>query len=113
MDFLKVLIEFLIENSDATNNGVYMNGICNSMASSNLQENKPMSLFQCRIKLFNQWSKCWSTEFRTKLIEKINDLDPEFGLKLNQELEEMFKQDNAESRENFNGNGHVEELQLI
>lgn len=105
-----------------------MNGICNL----SLEETKPMTLFQCRMKLFKEWTQKWNGELRTKLIDRINDLDSDFGLfftlstffniknltvlyisglKLNQELEDIFKQDNIEPQENFE-NGHLEDIAI-
>lgn len=107
-DFLPILVEYLIRTS-SSNQTVYLNGIVNSMASSSCLD-KPMSLFQCRvrqlliyrnqcliirvyfqIKLFKEWSPNWSPDLRSRLVDKINELDSDFGLKLNQELEEVLK----------------------
>lgn len=41
--------------------------------------------------MFKDWTKNWSGDMRTKLIDKINELDSDFALKVNQELEEMLK----------------------
>ena len=48
------------------------------------------------MKLFKQWTKKWDDDLRSKLIDKINDIDSEFAEKLNLELEEMLKNDHAE-----------------
>ncbi|XP_068619226.1 uncharacterized protein C14orf119 [Battus philenor] len=49
-------------------------------------QDKPVSLFQCRIKLFNEWYPTWSEEERERLAKKISDLDPEFSGKLQEEI---------------------------
>ncbi|CAH2045485.1 unnamed protein product, partial [Iphiclides podalirius] len=50
---------------------------------SNLScQDKPVSLFQCRVKLFNEWFPSWSDEEKGRLIKKISELDPEFSKKL-------------------------------
>lgn len=41
--------------------------------------------------MFKDWTKNWTGDMRTKLIDKINELDSDFALKVNQELEEMLK----------------------
>ncbi|CAO1436304.1 unnamed protein product [Diamesa hyperborea] len=87
IDFLPIIVQWLLKPNEPTN-PIIMNGLTNSMASSSI---KPMSLFQCRIKLFKDWTKNWSGDMRTKLIDKINELDSDFALKVNQELEEMLK----------------------
>lgn len=46
-DFLPILVEYLTKN----NPSIYMNGVLSSMANSTCND-KPMSLFQCRVSLF-------------------------------------------------------------
>ncbi|CAB3245937.1 unnamed protein product [Arctia plantaginis] len=43
---------------------------------------KPVSLFQCRIKLFNEWFPTWAEEEQDRLIKGVSEQDPEFGAKL-------------------------------
>lgn len=43
------------------------------------------------MKLFKEWTPKWSDQLRSRLIDKLNEIDSEFGLKLNQELEEALK----------------------
>nr|XP_021194276.2 uncharacterized protein C14orf119 isoform X1 [Helicoverpa armigera] len=45
-------------------------------------DDKPVSLFQCRIKLFNTWFPFWSVEDQDRLIKSVSETDPEFGQKL-------------------------------
>ncbi|XP_026760588.2 uncharacterized protein C14orf119 isoform X2 [Galleria mellonella] len=45
-------------------------------------QDKPVSLFQCRIKLFNEWYPTWAEEEQDRLIKGVSDMDPEFGVKL-------------------------------
>ncbi|XP_013135614.1 PREDICTED: uncharacterized protein C14orf119 [Papilio polytes] len=50
---------------------------------SNLScQDKPVSLFQCRIKLFNEWYPTWTEEERERLVNKISEIDAEFSMKL-------------------------------
>lgn len=48
-DFLPILVEYLTK--DGT--GHYMNGVVNSLASATCTD-KPMSLFQCRVRVLHQ-----------------------------------------------------------
>lgn len=48
-DFLPILVEYLTKDGPAH----YMNGIVNSLAAATC-EDKPMSLFQCRVS-FKSW----------------------------------------------------------
>lgn len=43
------------------------------------------------MKLFKEWTPKWQNQLRSRLIDKLNEIDSEFGLKLNQELEEALK----------------------
>ncbi|XP_022817583.1 uncharacterized protein C14orf119 isoform X1 [Spodoptera litura] len=45
-------------------------------------DDKPVSLFQCRIKLFNEWFPTWAEEEQDRLIKSVSETDPEFGKKL-------------------------------
>ncbi|XP_028160072.1 uncharacterized protein C14orf119 isoform X2 [Ostrinia nubilalis] len=45
-------------------------------------QDKPVSLFQCRIKLFNEWYPTWAEEEQDRLIKGVSEVDPEFGEKL-------------------------------
>ena len=41
--------------------------------------------------MFKEWTPKWPDQLRSRLIDKLNEIDSEFGLKLNQELEEALK----------------------
>ncbi|KAJ2938770.1 hypothetical protein O0L34_g3391 [Tuta absoluta] len=45
-------------------------------------QDKPVSLFQCRIKLFNEWYPTWAEEEQDRLVKGVSELDPDFGAKL-------------------------------
>ncbi|KAL0869169.1 hypothetical protein ABMA27_007456 [Loxostege sticticalis] len=45
-------------------------------------QDKPVSLFQCRIKLFNEWYPSWAEEEQDRLIKGVSDMDSDFGEKL-------------------------------
>lgn len=78
-DFVPILAEKIAVN------GVYMNGVLSSMGSINCQD-KPMNLFQCRVKLFNEWYTNWTEEERDRLVKNISDLDKTFSEKLQEEI---------------------------
>uniref|UniRef100_A0A1E1WU17 Uncharacterized protein n=1 Tax=Pectinophora gossypiella TaxID=13191 RepID=A0A1E1WU17_PECGO len=46
-------------------------------------EDKPVSLFMCRIKLFNEWYPTWAEEEQDRLVKGVTEIDAEFGEKLN------------------------------
>ncbi|XP_075983221.1 uncharacterized protein LOC142981299 isoform X2 [Anticarsia gemmatalis] len=52
-----------------------------SLASISCHD-KPVSLFQCRIKLFNEWFPTWAEDEQERLIKGVSEADSEFGTKL-------------------------------
>ncbi|XP_044264163.1 uncharacterized protein C14orf119 isoform X2 [Tribolium madens] len=78
-DFLPILAEKYA-------NKAYVNGIVNSIANVNCQE-KPMSLFECRVKLFREWFSQWSTDQKESFLKQIKEIDSSFADKLNAELQ--------------------------
>lgn len=53
-----------------------------------------------QVKLFKEWSARWPDQLRTKLIDKLNELDSDFGQKVNESLEahlESTEETNAEN----------------
>ncbi|EDW15514.1 uncharacterized protein LOC6573994 [Drosophila mojavensis] len=109
-DFVYVLVEYLTRDTSVSAGGdghagsTYVNGVVNALATSGVQE-KPMSLFQCRIKLFRQWSPKWPIEFKSKLQEKITELDPKVGEKIINELKTSHSMHNGDVSVNLNVNG--------
>lgn len=77
-DFLPILLEKLHE-------GTYVNGIINNMSNVNCQD-KPMSLFECRIKLFKEWYPTWSVDHKDNFSKQICEIDPIFAEKFNAEM---------------------------
>lgn len=68
-DFLKVLLE------------AYSSGTPNSLANSvdalNVSD-RPPSIFQCRMKLFNEWFVNWSDEEKSDFLSHLKVVDDEF-----------------------------------
>ncbi|KAL4715891.1 hypothetical protein ACJJTC_013191 [Scirpophaga incertulas] len=75
-DFLPILAAARGKNEDQ---------LATTMAALNCQD-KPVSLFQCRIKLFNEWFPTWTEEQQDRLIKGISEVDMEFGNKLQEYL---------------------------
>ncbi|KAH8398606.1 hypothetical protein KR215_002827 [Drosophila sulfurigaster] len=106
-DFVYVLVEYLTREGEAgtgNGNGSYVNGVVNSLATSGVQD-KPMSLFQCRIKLFREWNPKWPSDFKCKLQEKINEIDPKVGEKIINELKTPHSMHNGDVAVHLNVNG--------
>lgn len=78
---------------------VYMNGVVNELANSGCND-KPMSLFQCRIKLFKEWTPKWTEDLKLKLKEKVIELDGKIGEKLNEELSTVITNGNGLDSDN-------------
>ncbi|KAG5673684.1 hypothetical protein PVAND_003709 [Polypedilum vanderplanki] len=78
-DFMNILIQWLLKTNEAHLNGIESN--CS----------KP-TIFHCRMKLFREWSSKWNDQLRSKFIEKLNELDPDFVLKMNEMLEAKLEQ---------------------
>ncbi|XP_017031294.1 uncharacterized protein [Drosophila kikkawai] len=104
-DFVYVLVEYLARGcSTDVGGGVYVNGLVNSLANAVVQD-KPMSLFQCRIKLFREWSPKWPIEFKCKLQEKISEIDEKVGEKIINELRGPHGVHNGDVAVHLNANG--------
>ncbi|KAF5271757.1 hypothetical protein FQA39_LY08080 [Lamprigera yunnana] len=94
-DFLPILAEKF-------SNKVYVNGIVNHMSAVNCQD-KPMSLFECRIKLFKEWFGHWSSEQKDNFLKKIADIDSIFADKLNAELQNGIENGETDHENHTNG----------
>uniref|UniRef100_A0A182N5R6 Uncharacterized protein n=1 Tax=Anopheles dirus TaxID=7168 RepID=A0A182N5R6_9DIPT len=91
-DFVPYLMSYLLQQTGGT---VYMNGLINAMAQIHPGQDKPMSLFQCRVKLFNEWCIKWPEEFKTKLLERLEQIDSTFGTRIRTELDDTTKRTNG------------------
>lgn len=95
-DFMAILIQWLLKNSE-----VCINGMKDESELELSTNGRPLSIFLCRVKLFKDWTPKWPDQLRSKLVDKLNEIDSEFGLKLNQALEEALE---AEANMMPNGN---------
>lgn len=87
-DFVPYLVSYL---SCQSGGGTYVNGLISAMAQINPGQDKPMSLFQCRVKLFNEWSGKWPEEFKSTLLERLDQIDSTFGSRIRAEMEDSRK----------------------
>ncbi|XP_056646587.1 uncharacterized protein C14orf119 [Diorhabda sublineata] len=78
-DFLPILAEKYA-------NKAYVNGIINSISNVDCRD-KPMSLFECRVKLFKEWFIHWTADQKHNFISQISDIDTAFAEKLNEEIQ--------------------------
>lgn len=76
-DFLKDLLEKAVP--------CYVDTLFDAMHSLNVQD-KPPSIFQCQIKLFTQWFEEWSVKDRNEFMNKLQEIDPMFIEKFNEEV---------------------------
>ncbi|CAG9766400.1 unnamed protein product [Ceutorhynchus assimilis] len=97
-DFLPIL-------ADNYAHRAYVNGIVNSISNMDCRD-KPMSLFECRIKLFKEWFTQWNIELKEAFLKKIGEIDEKFVEKLNAEIEE--KAETLQNNEDGVNNGENE-----
>lgn len=80
-DFLGVLLE------RCSTSGL-VNGLVSGIENLGCKEdsNRPPSLFQCRIKLFREWSQNWTQQEKDTLLTSIKNMDPKFGERYEERL---------------------------
>uniref|UniRef100_A0A8D8R6A7 Uncharacterized protein C14orf119 n=1 Tax=Cacopsylla melanoneura TaxID=428564 RepID=A0A8D8R6A7_9HEMI len=99
-DFLPILL-----NKFSTQSKI--NGIIPSLESLSTEENaRPPSLFQCRIKLFNEWTTNWSDNDKEQFINSLKNIDEEFLKKYEEEL----MSSSSDKLINNNNNDTVKEI---
>ncbi|XP_050086752.1 uncharacterized protein C14orf119 [Anopheles aquasalis] len=103
-DFVPFLASYL--QSGKTN--VHVNGIIDGMAQLNPGQDKPMSLFQCRVKLFNEWCTKWPQEFKAKLLERLEQIDSQIAARIRSELLLDGTSSNGTSSNEVTVNGGIE-----
>ncbi|KAI9584912.1 uncharacterized protein LOC119634742 [Glossina fuscipes] len=105
-DFIPILVEYLATKATNatfeisptasakrdtidTNSHTNTNGIAEDIKNILIINEKPLSLFQCRIKLFRQWHPKWPLEFKGKLQQKIIEIDEKVGARIASELKRL------------------------
>ena len=78
-DFLPVLAQQFVPSS-------YVNGLVSGLEGMACRDDRPPSLFQCRIKLFREWSESWGTVEREQLLNQIKAVDAAFANKYEEEI---------------------------
>lgn len=62
-----------------------MDNLFESLGNMNV-EDRPPSIFQCQMKLFNQWFDGWSDSERNDFITKLRAVNPQFVEEFEKEL---------------------------
>lgn len=66
-----------------------VNGLVDGLVVLQTQDGRPPSLFQCRVKLFREWSQQWGHAELDHLINEIKATDPDFVAKFEAKLRSM------------------------
>lgn len=80
----------------------HVNGLLPGMEGIANWEEKPPSLFQCRVKLFREWSDNWTQADKEQFLNHLKSMDPEFMRKYEEELDSSVKPTSQEIEENSN-----------
>uniref|UniRef100_A0A023F9U4 Uncharacterized protein n=2 Tax=Triatoma infestans TaxID=30076 RepID=A0A023F9U4_TRIIF len=92
-DFLPVLVQKFGQKG-------YVNGLIPAMDSVSNLEDRPPSLFQCRLKLFNDWTETWGNGEKELLLGHIKAIDPSFSAKYDKEVNSINSSNNDETCSN-------------
>ncbi|XP_035222868.1 uncharacterized protein C14orf119-like [Stegodyphus dumicola] len=93
---LNYLIQWFMEYSEMQKDDFYsilvdtysrkeLNGMSNSMNSLELND-RPPSIFQCRMKLFREWYAAWNEEEKNEFLARLGRMDEKFMEKFNAEM---------------------------
>lgn len=74
-EFMKQLVDKAVPSN--------VDSLFDAMNSLNVKD-KPPTIFQCQLKLFDQWFDEWSVNDRQDLLLKIHCIDPEFVRQFNE-----------------------------
>jgi hypothetical protein len=82
-------LEILLENCGPSG---LVNGLMTGMEKLGCEESdKPPNLFQCRIKLFREWSSNWSQCDKDSLLMTIKNMDSKFAEKYEEKLSALME----------------------
>ncbi|XP_078034375.1 uncharacterized protein C14orf119 [Augochlora pura] len=87
-DFLSILLE-------QCGPGGLVNGLVPRMETLGCADgsDRPPSIFQCRVKLFREWSNNWSQQEKDSLLSSIKNTDPAFAEKYEEKLSSLVSED--------------------
>ncbi|GFW52693.1 uncharacterized protein TNCV_2392731 [Trichonephila clavipes] len=94
---LNYLIQWFMEYSEMQKEDFYailldayshkdINGVSNSLNSLELNNDRPPSIFQCRMKLFREWHANWNEEEKNEFLARLGRMDEKFMEKFNAEI---------------------------
>ena len=86
---------------------LYVNGLIGGLE----RLGRPPSIFQCQVKLFQEWSDGWSPEQRAELRALLVAADAEFGRKLEAALQEA--NEDGERQESGRNSGMSEDTAAV
>jgi hypothetical protein len=78
-DFLPVLAQQFVPSG-------YVNGLVAGVEGLGCRDDRPPSLFQCRIKLFREWSENWGAAEWEQLLNQIKAVDAAFVSRFEEEV---------------------------
>jgi hypothetical protein len=81
-DFLPVLAQQFASTG-------YVNGLVSGVEGLGCKDDRPPSLFQCRIKLFREWSEGWGVAEREQLLNQIRAVDAAFVRRFEEEVHSL------------------------
>lgn len=90
-DFIPILAAKI--DCSSTQNGTGSDDIHAEMNGLSLVNGKPLSLFQCQLKLFKEWSTSWNEDKKEYLLLRLKDLDAIFYDKYEEHLKYDGKED--------------------
>ncbi|KAI0226196.1 hypothetical protein LSAT2_023160, partial [Lamellibrachia satsuma] len=60
--------------------------LLDAMTSLNVSRKKPPSIFECQMKLFDQWFEEWTDKERNTLMQQLEQIDSDFVARFNEEV---------------------------
>ncbi|KAL1129733.1 hypothetical protein AAG570_012677 [Ranatra chinensis] len=89
-DFLPVLVQRFGHNRG------YVNGLLPGMETLGRLDDRPPTLFQCRIELFTEWTEYWDIPQKDRLLQQIREIDPAFFAKYEKEVDPDVKSSSSD-----------------
>lgn len=77
-DFLKDLVAKAVPWKVST--------LLDAMTALDVSRKKPLSIFECQMKLFDQWFEEWTDKERNALMQQLEQIDTDFVSRFNEEV---------------------------